>query len=258
MRSAASARGHGSADAEAAADSDGILFAVVESQPVPRRENQGPRRLDSSAGLVDATPRFGRGQHCPQLLPVVIRECRAVGVISARVGARELIRRTFEGARLPTWARECPEWVPVVLFAASSLIGVATGIASGWARFSWFFLAVMVFAIAALLSWARAEAGRSAQAKKDRWIARAEAEHRQSLRKLLQDDFYLLLYVVSEVLLEPRLAERRRAAAAARKTVICATAKLIGRATDGTRANLFVQGGGRNHGFGARDVLWAR
>jgi hypothetical protein len=154
---------------------------------------------------------------------------------------RQLLSRWFvEGSRLPLAMRKCPEYVPVALYAAVALLVTPTGFVPGWDRAWWYAGSAVAFVIGTVLLYARNVETRALERGEQRAVARAQAEHRLELQKLLGFDLLNLLNVIAEVLIEPRPARRRELASNARKTAVCMTANLVGEsAGTGTRANLF-------------------
>ncbi|MEZ0350160.1 hypothetical protein [Mycobacterium sp. pR1184] len=202
-----------------------------------------------------------------------------------------VLKKPFEGARLPTWVREAPEYYALVAFALSPLAGLWIFESHGWAKLGWAAAAVGAFVVGWGLLWARSIGTRSKgawmakakaehQAEIDRLVtghnetvqtlvqgqnetvenlvrSRAEAierlqrdnqetveklvrEHREALETILHEDLYTVLIVVAEALSHPDPQVRKTKAILARKTVVCAAAKMVGKATAKTRANLFV------------------
>jgi hypothetical protein len=136
--------------------------------------------------------------------------------------------------------RKCPEYVPVALYAAVALLVTPTGFVPGWDRAWWYAGSAVAFVIGTVLLYARNVETRALERGEQRAVARAQAEHRLELQKLLGFDLLNLLNVIAEVLIEPRPARRRELASNARKTAVCMTANLVGEsAGTGTRANLF-------------------
>lgn len=155
-------------------------------------------------------------------------------LITFGIAAR--IKALADGGRLPTWMRKCPEWVTIVTFAASGAIGLMVDLTDGAAQWIWVGLAVLLFAVGAVLVYARAT---ETKRQKD-WIREAEDSHRADVRNLLGNQLYNLLLLVIEAVSTEVTSERKTLAHSARVAILAAAANLVGqRASSGTRANLF-------------------
>ncbi|TXI62211.1 hypothetical protein [Mycolicibacterium mageritense] len=141
------------------------------------------------------------------------------------VGAAARIKSLAEGGRLPTRVRNCPEWVTIVVFAASGAIGLLTSLTKGAAQWFWLCAAVLMFLIGALLTAARAGENKRQQ---------------KEVQNFLGNHLYGLLELIVEAASTDGQSDRRQLCKSARLAIIAAAANLVGRkARQGTRANLF-------------------
>lgn len=168
-----------------------------------------------------------------RLLSIVLIAVGLLAAIGGVLGAR--LAALGKGARLPSWMRECPEYVQAGLVTTSGVTGAFTGLASGGWRLVWILATLAVFLLAVLISVARYYQGE--YTKKE--LAKLRHDHQAETQQLLGNELHSLAQLTAEAISIEDGDERRGLAQAARSALISAAAHIVGASTMTTRANLF-------------------